>query len=49
MIDGEVILGIIDNSRIFENVWNLNLKVFFVYSLVFGKGVDYEFVKKVVV
>lgn len=49
LTDGEATSGITDNSRILENVRNSNSKAFPVYSLAFGKGADYEFVKKVAV
>uniref|UniRef100_K1PXQ1 Inter-alpha-trypsin inhibitor heavy chain H3 n=1 Tax=Magallana gigas TaxID=29159 RepID=K1PXQ1_MAGGI len=49
LTDGEATSGITDNSRILENIRNANSKAFPVYSLAFGKGADYEFVKKVAV
>lgn len=49
LTDGEATSGVTDNSRILENVRNSNSKAFPVYSLAFGNGADYEFVKKVAV
>lgn len=47
LTDGEATSGITDNSEILENVRISNSKSFPVYSLAFGNGADYEFVKKV--
>lgn len=49
LTDGEATSGVTDNNRILENVRNSNSKAFPVYSLAFGNGADYEFVKKVAV
>ena len=47
LTDGEPTSGETRAEIILENVRSKNSKVFPVYSLAFGRGADYEFVKKV--
>lgn len=47
LTDGEPTSGETRAEKILENVRSKNSKVFPVYSLAFGRGADYEFVKKV--
>lgn len=49
LTDGEATSGVTTNYQILDNVRRENSKVFPVYSLAFGRGADYEFVKKVAV
>lgn len=49
LTDGEPTSGITAIDSILRNVQNSNTKSFPVYSLAFGRGADYEFVKKVAI
>jgi len=47
LTDGQPTLGVLDKSTIIRNVLESNIHRFSLHSLAFGKGADFEFVKRI--